>query len=80
MNHQEVSDRLDLLSSVIKYARVKTAIFSTGEIILINQERASLFEMLDYLSGIRLIKDCRCYRVPVAIENKIDLINFETQD
>ena len=72
MDQTQIDDRLEILLTIIKYSKVKTAIFTTGEIICINQERASLFELRDYNSGLRELKDCRQYKVSAKIDKNID--------
>lgn len=71
MDNTQIDERLEILKTIIKYSKVKTAIFTAGEIICINQERASLFELRDYNNGLRELKDCRQYKVSDKIEKKI---------
>lgn len=71
-----VTTRLDLLYAVLQYCtfrqeRGKTRIFSPGERIAINQERAALDEFVSYLFGSMARTDVRTYQVPDHIDDKI---------
>ncbi len=81
MDQTQIDARLEVLIEVIKYSKIKTAIFTAGEIICINQERASLFELRDYNSGLRELKDCRKYKVSATIDRKINqcLLNIQNK-
>ncbi len=48
MRKEAIKERLYLLFLVLQYASEKTAMLTTGERIMINQERAQLFHELDY--------------------------------
>lgn len=71
-----VNDRLELLYAVLQYCtfrqeRGKSRMFSPGERISINQERAALDEFICYLFGGMPREEVRTYRVPEQLEEKI---------
>ena len=64
---QEQQDRFHILSQVLEYTVIKTALLSVGEKILINQERAYLLNQ----SNPPELRTIREYKVPESIEKKI---------
>ena len=67
---QEQQDRFHLLAEVLEYTAIKTALLTTGEKILINQERAWLLNQ----SNPEELRTIRKYHVPESIEKKIQSI------
>ncbi|WP_348814100.1 hypothetical protein [Flavobacterium maritimum] len=73
----EINERLELLYAVLQFCGKQTQyynrkIFTTGERIAINQERAALKSFISYLFGEINIKDASTYQVSAKIEEKID--------
>lgn len=73
MNIYKTLQRLEDLSSVLEYCSDnqkvgKTATFSVGERICINQERGSL---LSQMNAEDFPNDVRDYQCPVLLESKI---------
>lgn len=66
----EQQDRFFLLEKILKYTSEKTALLTTGEKILIHQERAYLINQ-DNPPELQTI---RKYKVPESIEKKIENI------
>ncbi len=64
---QEQQDRVHLLENILKYTVIKTALLTTGEKILINQERAYLLNQ----QNPKELQTIREYKVPESIEKKI---------
>ncbi len=75
MTETQIVDRLELLYTVLQYGSFKTATFSIAERILINQERGSLFELRASMSGEFPAEECRRYKVPAKLEQRIQEIN-----
>lgn len=71
-----INHRQELLFAVLQYCtfrqdRGQNRVFSPGERIAINQERAALDEFVSYLFGSMDRTDVRTYQVPDNIEEKI---------
>lgn len=71
-----VNERQELLYAVLQYCsfrqeRGQNKVFSPGERIAINQERAALDDFTSYLSRDMSRSEVRSYHVPANIEEKI---------
>lgn len=66
-----LEDRLNFLQAVLNYSRVFEPLFYRGEKICINQERGSLFDLMNHYNGEMKLENVRQYRIPESIENKI---------
>ena len=78
--NSKIYERIELLSEVLEYCtqlqeKGKGAAFSSGERILINQERGALFTQLDESIDNREFytqpDNARFFTVPQYLENKI---------
>lgn len=72
----EINERLELLYMVLQYCSKQQLyhnrkMFSIGERIAINQERAALEDFVNYLFGEMPREDVRMYQVPDRLEDKI---------
>lgn len=69
-SEQARQDRISLLTEVLQYTSIKTALLTVGEKILIHQERAYWLNR----SNPPELQTIRGYKVPEHIENKIQNI------
>lgn len=79
MSEETIYDRLLELHQILQYDTCSLQkYFSPGERICINQERASLFEQLNFLNGLQ--KEFRQSRVSNNIEGKIEFITTKIRN
>jgi len=72
MHIQEINERIEELKDALTIdTELKKTRFTAGERICINQEIASLFDRLKYLSSEKTLKEVFVYQVPESIENKL---------
>lgn len=74
---EEINERLDDLSAVLFYDALKPENekhFKTGERILINQERGSLYDQINFLNGDLPPKNVREFNVTKELEDKIQFV------
>lgn len=74
MNQKEIENRLDILHLVLQYSSQKSPVLTTGERIVINQERGALFRYMEDETV-----DLEPYKVSSLIEGKIAFILEEIE-
>ena len=79
MSEETIYERLIELHQVLQHDTLSIQkYFSPGERICINQERASLFEQLNFLAGHQ--KEFRQSRVSNNLEGKIEFITTKIRN
>lgn len=76
---ESVKNRLELLQDVLVFDSDVSKRFKINERILINQERGSLYDFINYLSGSITHEEIRKLLVPLEVELKIQIIAKEIQ-
>ena len=76
---ESVKNRLELLHDVLVFDSDVSKRFKINERILINQERGSLYDFVNYLSGNIEHEATRKLQVPLEVELKIQIIAKEIQ-
>lgn len=74
---ESVKNRLELLHDVLVFDSDVSKRFKINERILINQERGSLYDFINYLSGNIEHEATRKLQVPLEVELKIQTIAIE---
>lgn len=77
MHLESVKNRLELLHMVLVFDSEISKRFKINDRILINQERGSLLDFVNYLFGEKELETVRKLRVPVELELKIQQIAIE---
>ena len=76
---ESVKNRLELLQDVLVFDSDVSKRFKINERILINQERGSLYDFINYMSGNITHEEIRKLLVPLEVELKIQIIAKEIQ-
>ncbi len=74
MTDNKLNERLFDLRNVLTYDSLSGGYFTVGQRICINQECGAIFDQLNVLNGSLPEPLARTYKVPAAIEAKIQFI------
>lgn len=75
MNQEEIESRLNELSNALYYDRMFQRVFSTGQRIVINQERGSLMSQLSYLKFETPEYEVRTFKISNILNQKVKYCN-----